>query len=297
MMPLSFAALISGMLTLVATAPNLVVNAELVRQGAAGFHFFSVTPFGLPVLVLGIVYMLFARRWLAATSRPGRRRAAPAEPARLDRAVPARRARVPRARAARLAAGRQAPRGAVAARRRREPARDRARPPVQDRDHPARRAQTELQAGDVLLIDVRAPEVEIEALRQAYAVEPLPLGGDGGYLTDRAAGHRHGRGHRPGRIRAGRPDRAARRGSDATYGLTVIGLRRGQAVHGQGLLEEKLAVGDTLLLVGFWKDIERLHNEDADHGGPQHAGRARRGPAGRRQGAACARHPGARRRR
>ena len=43
-----------------------------------------------------------------------------------------------------------------------------------------------LQAGDVLLIDVRAPEVEIEALRQAYAVEPLPLGGDGGYLTDRA---------------------------------------------------------------------------------------------------------------
>ena len=77
MMPLSFAALISGMLTLVATAPNLVVNAELVRQGAEGFHFFSLTPFGLPVLVLGIVYMLFARRWLAATTDtapPARRR-------------------------------------------------------------------------------------------------------------------------------------------------------------------------------------------------------------------------------
>jgi di/tricarboxylate transporter len=41
MMPLSFAALISGMLTLVATAPNLVVNAELIRQGAQGFGFFS----------------------------------------------------------------------------------------------------------------------------------------------------------------------------------------------------------------------------------------------------------------
>ena len=34
MMPLSFAALISGLLTLVATAPYLVVNAELIRQGA-----------------------------------------------------------------------------------------------------------------------------------------------------------------------------------------------------------------------------------------------------------------------
>ena len=64
-MPLSFAALISGMLTLVATAPNLVVNAELIRQGADGFSFFSFTPFGLPLLAIGIVYMLFARNLLA----------------------------------------------------------------------------------------------------------------------------------------------------------------------------------------------------------------------------------------
>ena len=68
MMPLSFAALISGMLTLVATAPNLVVNAELIRQGAQGFSFFSFTPFGLPILALGIVYMLFARGLLASKS-------------------------------------------------------------------------------------------------------------------------------------------------------------------------------------------------------------------------------------
>src|SRR5262249_57005939 len=66
MMPLSFAALISGMTTLVATAPNLVVNSELERHGATGFQFFSFTPFGVPVLVLGIIYMIFARRWLVA---------------------------------------------------------------------------------------------------------------------------------------------------------------------------------------------------------------------------------------
>lgn len=49
-MPLSMAALISGMMTLVATAPNLVVHAELLRQGFDGFGFFSFTPFGLPIL-------------------------------------------------------------------------------------------------------------------------------------------------------------------------------------------------------------------------------------------------------
>lgn len=61
MMPLSFAGLISGMMTLVATPPNPVVNSELLREGHAGFSFFSVTPIGLVVLVLGIIYMLLMR--------------------------------------------------------------------------------------------------------------------------------------------------------------------------------------------------------------------------------------------
>ncbi len=64
LMPLSFAGLISGMLTLIATAPNLVVNAELARHGLDGFGFFAPTPFGLVVLALGIVYMLLVRRWI-----------------------------------------------------------------------------------------------------------------------------------------------------------------------------------------------------------------------------------------
>lgn len=46
MMPLSFAGLISGMMTLAATPPNPVVNSELLREGYHGFSFFSVTPIG-----------------------------------------------------------------------------------------------------------------------------------------------------------------------------------------------------------------------------------------------------------
>ncbi|STU95703.1 transport protein [Klebsiella pneumoniae subsp. ozaenae] len=49
------------MMTLVATPPNLVVNSELLREGLHGFSFFSVTPIGLVVLILGIVYMLAVR--------------------------------------------------------------------------------------------------------------------------------------------------------------------------------------------------------------------------------------------
>ena len=67
-MPLSYAGLISGMLTLIATAPNLVVNAELARSGLGGFGFFGPTPFGLVVLALGIGYMLLVGRRLGEST-------------------------------------------------------------------------------------------------------------------------------------------------------------------------------------------------------------------------------------
>lgn len=57
MMPLGFAGLISGMMTLVATPPNMIVNSELVREGYTGFKFFAITPIGIAVLLLAIIYM------------------------------------------------------------------------------------------------------------------------------------------------------------------------------------------------------------------------------------------------
>ncbi len=78
MMPLGFAGLISGMMTLVATPPNMIVNSELVREGYAGFKFFAITPIGIAVLLLAIIYMCLVRRRLgnreiAAGSDPHRR--------------------------------------------------------------------------------------------------------------------------------------------------------------------------------------------------------------------------------
>ncbi|HCB13977.1 MAG TPA: SLC13 family permease, partial [Gammaproteobacteria bacterium] len=57
MMPMAFAALFSGMLTLIATPPNLVINDALRSAGLQPFGFFDITPIGLLALALGIVYM------------------------------------------------------------------------------------------------------------------------------------------------------------------------------------------------------------------------------------------------
>lgn len=58
LMPMSYAALISGMLTLIATAPNLVVHEELKAAGYDGFGFFAFSPVGFAVLGIAVVYVL-----------------------------------------------------------------------------------------------------------------------------------------------------------------------------------------------------------------------------------------------
>ena len=64
LMPMSYAALISGMLTLIATTPNLIVSEELKYAGYEGFGFFSFAPVGLAVLVAAILYILLIGRRL-----------------------------------------------------------------------------------------------------------------------------------------------------------------------------------------------------------------------------------------
>jgi len=48
------------------------------------------------------------------------------------------------------------------------------------------------------------------------------------------------------------------------YGLTVIGLRHGSQVVVHDLLEERLKIGDILLLIGFWSDIRELQSNTDD---------------------------------
>lgn len=262
MMPLSVAALISGMLTLVATAPNLVVNAELVRQGVEGFGFFSFTPFGVPLLVLGILYMLFARRFLAATptttGAPGQRpklrdwieryRLADRE----QRVFVTERSALVGKRLEELW-GRFPGISLLAIER--------------GQGHSARilrpTAQTQIEAGDILLVDANAPATEIKTLCEAYALEERPLSEGKDYFNDLS--------QEIGMVEIILPAESQLIGQTveearirSEYGLNLIGLRHGGKVVTEGLRTERLKLGDTLLLVGFWSDIRNLQNHSTD---------------------------------
>jgi di/tricarboxylate transporter len=70
LMPLAIGSLISGMMTLVATAPNLVVAQVLASADLEPLGFFSFTPFGVVILGIAIVFMLLGGRgWLSREKR------------------------------------------------------------------------------------------------------------------------------------------------------------------------------------------------------------------------------------
>ena len=64
LLPLSFAAIIGGTLTLVGTSTNLIVNSLLIKQGHEGFGFFDFSLIGLVAFVLCVVVILVRSRTL-----------------------------------------------------------------------------------------------------------------------------------------------------------------------------------------------------------------------------------------
>jgi len=60
MMPLGLAATLGGLLTLVGTSSNLVVNGLLVEAGDRGLGLFEIGMVGLPMAVAGLIYLVVA---------------------------------------------------------------------------------------------------------------------------------------------------------------------------------------------------------------------------------------------
>lgn len=254
MMPLSAAALVSGMMTLVATAPNLVVNAELIRDAHQGFQFFDFTPFGVIVLIVAIVYMLVARRWMTSGSTtPG----ASSQP-RLadwihDYALAARAYRV-RVREDSPLVGRAASeleddelKGLL----------------VLAVEQPGRFGRTLLSspmgarvsAGDALLLDIQDPRVDSVMLFRGLRLEPLPLSGSyfSGYTNDIGMAEMMIPANSP---LVGATARQAR--LRARHELAVIGLKHGRNAEVRNLGDERFEIGDTLLVAGPWAAIRSL---------------------------------------
>ena len=262
MMPLSFAGLISGMMTLVATPPNLVVNSELLREGLHGFSFFSVTPIGLVVLILGIVYMLAVRFMLKTdngdSARDGRKRSTFRDLIREYHLT---------GRARRLAIRPGSP--MIGQRLDDLKLRERYCANVigVERWRRFRRVivnvngVSEFRARDVLLIDMSASDVDLRQFCGEQMLEPMVLRGE--YFADQA-------------LDVGMAEVALIPDSEmigktvreiafrTRFGLNIVGMKRdGKAMDGS-VVDEPLQLGDILLEVGNWRQIALLAKRGRD---------------------------------
>lgn len=70
LMPLAFASSMGGMLTLIGTPPNLVIQDALTAEGYEPLSFFSFTPVGLVCIAVGVVVLLpLSRMFLGKKGR------------------------------------------------------------------------------------------------------------------------------------------------------------------------------------------------------------------------------------
>jgi len=283
MMTLSFAALISGMMTLVSTPPNMMVDSALRREGYEGLSFFSYTPIGLVVLVLGLGYMLIARRWLNGPNKTAGAEASEGGGAvGADERVESEGAPVCNSqrrlqdfitdyqlagRAYRVRIKIHSPlvglklreltlrqdfgANIVAVERRGRFSDELCEP----------NSGLELRDGDVLLIDLFREGADVAALCRAMSLEALVM--PEGYFTDESRTIGMAEVLLPpdsGIIGKTVPEAALRR----RYGLNVIGLRRGRKPLGPVALDQRFHAGDTLLVIGSWKAIRRLQRRLED---------------------------------
>lgn len=69
LMPVAFASSIGGMLTLIGTPPNLVIQGVLTNAGYAPLSFFSFSPVGIVCIIAGIIILLPLSKMFLSRSR------------------------------------------------------------------------------------------------------------------------------------------------------------------------------------------------------------------------------------
>jgi len=260
MMPLSFAGLISGMMTLVATPPNLVINSELLREGLQGFSFFSVTPIGLVVLLLGIAYMLLVRFMLPGVDENQKH-----DKRRTFRDLIKEYRLNGRARRLAIRAGSPLVGQRLDDLKLRE--RYGANVIGVERWRRFRRVivnvngVSEFHARDVLLIDMSAADVDLRQFCTEQLLEPMVLRGE--YFSDQA-------------LDVGMAEVSLIPDSELVgktvremefrtrFGLNVVGMKRDAKAVDGAVVDETIVLGDILLVVGNWKQIAQLSQRGRD---------------------------------
>ena len=262
LMPLAFASSMGGMLTLIVTPPNLVIDEVLMEAGYAELSFFSFLPVGIVCILTGIVVLLPLTHWLLG--RPRKQKEGRGGGSKSLRTL------VEEYQIAdnvcRFEIHRHSPLvgqtigqldlyrrfGLSIIEVRKETGKQ--RPLVHDITQTMATADVRIKAGDVLYVSgeqesletfaaayqLRAPEA-----RQALDFYDIGLAEIVLLPQSRLVGMR-----------------LSESGFRSKFSINVLAVRRGKEYIRQHLAELKLQAGDVLLVQGTWANIGRLSNDE-----------------------------------
>ncbi len=266
LMPMAFASLIGGMLTLIGTPPNLVVSNYLVAEGLEPFGFFDFTPIGLFVLAIAIIFILVLGRRLlpirAPSVSPTSVQLAEDSLSLHDLAMVYGLANnVFRLRVRRNSAfaGRSLAELQLTTRYHVTVLELQSWPPDEELPTPPRHVgpKSYIVEHDILRVQGDVENVTRMAREQSLGLRPLEeLGGR--FVSDEV-----------GLVEVIIPPRSRLDGRTLEqtrfrdkYSVTVLGiLRRGEPIKNEGLANEKLRFGDAMLVQGTWQQIDLLTDE------------------------------------
>jgi len=276
LMPLAFASLLGGAITLIGTPPNIIVSDALVEAGFEPFNFFDFAPMGILLTIVGILLTLALRRYLP-DNKPtnGNEQAAESaaeliESYHLGESVY--RARI---RSASPLVGKTIGESQVGQEydlnilEVLRPPQSRKIAEIANQQivmqssryspiHP--RPDTELAHNDILILQGESEKVSRFVLDKKMSIQPLRTSDREALISEEV-----------GVAEVVLPPRSSLQGKNLFelrfgnhYNLTVLSIRRPGNGKIENFREEKLQFGDVLLVQGAWRDILQLSKRTHD---------------------------------
>ena len=267
LMPLAFASSMGGMLTLIGTPPNLVIQDALTAEGYEPLSFFSFTPVGLVCIAVGVVVLLpLSRMFLGKKGRAdegGRMKAKSLEQLVSEYRLADNLSRYMVGRGSSMAGKTMAELdirnryGLSVLELRRVTTRQKGL--IRNVSQVPAGPKTVVQEGDVIYLT--GEKEQAVRLAADYSLSTPPKDAAAG--DDRLDFYDIGMAEivlLPASSLVGR--QVSEAGFRLKYGVNIMGIRRKGEYIMDGLAAVRLHAGDVLLVQGTWASISRLGNEE-----------------------------------
>lgn len=267
LMPLAFASSMGGMLTLIGTPPNLVIQDALTAEGYEPLSFFSFTPVGLVCIAVGVIVLLpLSRMFLGKKGRAdegGRMKAKSLEQLVSEYRLADNLSRYMVGRGSSMAGKTMAELdirnryGLSVLELRRVTTRQKGL--IRNVSQVPAGPKTVVQEGDVIYLT--GEKEQAVRLAADYSLSTPPKDAAAG--DDRLDFYDIGMAEivlLPASSLVGR--RLSEAGFRLKYGVNIMGIRRKGEYIMDGLAAVRLHAGDVLLVQGTWASISRLGNEE-----------------------------------